>query len=113
MRPSLYKLVTASFERSRFMRHSRMLAQAQRSRNVPSSEGCVADVALPTRLAAANDKPQPPRIAWWRRYITKGVYMYGHPPHTGIGSMVLTLVASAKGGIGFLVRVIAHAQHAH
>jgi hypothetical protein len=34
--------------------------------------------------------------------------MYGHPPHTGIGAMVLTLVASAKGGIGYLVRVIAH-----
>jgi hypothetical protein len=27
--------------------------------------------------------------------------------------MVLTLVAAAKGGIGFLVRVIAQAQHAH
>jgi hypothetical protein len=39
------------------------------------------------------------------------VEMYGHPPHTGIGSLVLTLVASAKGGIGYLVRVIAHAQH--
>jgi len=39
------------------------------------------------------------------------VHMYGHPPHTGIGSLVLTLVASAKGGIGYLVRVIAHAQH--
>jgi hypothetical protein len=39
------------------------------------------------------------------------VQMYGHPPHTGIGSLVLTLVASAKGGIGYLVRVIAHAQH--
>jgi hypothetical protein len=37
--------------------------------------------------------------------------MYGHPPHTGIGSMVLTMVAAAKGGIGFIVRTIAHAQH--
>jgi hypothetical protein len=37
--------------------------------------------------------------------------MYGHPPHTGIGAMVLTLVASAKGGIGFIVRTFAHAQH--
>jgi hypothetical protein len=37
--------------------------------------------------------------------------MYGHPPHTGIGAFVLTLVASAKGGIGYLVRVIAHSQH--
>ena len=36
--------------------------------------------------------------------------MYGHS-HTGIGSFVLTLVASAKGGIGYLVRVIAHAPH--
>jgi hypothetical protein len=39
--------------------------------------------------------------------------MYGHPPHTGIGAMVLTLVASAKGGIGYLVKVIAQAQGAH
>jgi hypothetical protein len=38
------------------------------------------------------------------------VHMYGHPPHTGIGSLVLTLVASAKGGIGYLVRIIAHAH---
>jgi hypothetical protein len=37
--------------------------------------------------------------------------MYGHPPHTGIGSLVLTLVASAKGGIGYLVRVIADPPH--
>ncbi len=37
--------------------------------------------------------------------------MYGHPPHTGIGAVVLTLVASAKGSIGYLVRVIAHSQH--
>lgn len=37
--------------------------------------------------------------------------MYGHPPHTGIGSLLLTLVASAKGGIGYLARVIAHAPH--
>jgi hypothetical protein len=33
-------------------------------------------------------------------------YVYGHS-HTGIGSIVLTLVAGAKGGIGYLVRVIA------
>ena len=32
--------------------------------------------------------------------------MYGHS-HTGIGALVLTLVAGAKGGIGHLVRVIA------
>ena len=31
--------------------------------------------------------------------------MYGHS-HTGIGSMVLTAVAVAKGGIGALVRAI-------
>jgi hypothetical protein len=37
--------------------------------------------------------------------------MYGHPPHTGIGSLVLTLVASAKGGIGYLARVMTHASH--
>ena len=37
--------------------------------------------------------------------------MYGHPPHTGFGALVLTLVASAKGGVGFQVRVIAHAQN--
>jgi hypothetical protein len=39
--------------------------------------------------------------------------MYGHS-HTGIGALVLTLVAGAKGGIGYLVKVLAHAQgHAH
>jgi hypothetical protein len=32
--------------------------------------------------------------------------MYGHS-HTGIGAIVLTLVAAAKGGIGYLVRAIA------
>jgi hypothetical protein len=32
--------------------------------------------------------------------------MYGHT-HTGIGSLVLTLVAAAKGGIGHIVRIIA------
>ena len=37
--------------------------------------------------------------------------MYGHPPHTGIGSLVLTLVASAKGGIGYLARVMTQASH--
>ena len=37
--------------------------------------------------------------------------MYGHS-HTGIGAFVLTLVAGAKGGIGYLVRVIAH-SHPH
>ena len=36
--------------------------------------------------------------------------MYGHS-HTGIGSLVLTVVATAKGGIGYLVKVIAHSQH--
>jgi hypothetical protein len=35
--------------------------------------------------------------------------MYGHS-HTGIGSLVLTLAAAAKGGIGYLVRVIASAH---
>jgi hypothetical protein len=37
--------------------------------------------------------------------------MYGHPPHTGIGALVLTVCAAAKGGIGYLVRVFAHAPH--
>jgi hypothetical protein len=32
--------------------------------------------------------------------------MYGHS-HTGIGSLVLTLVAVAKGAIGHLVRIAA------
>ena len=36
--------------------------------------------------------------------------MYGHS-HTGIGALVLTLVAGAKGGIGYPVKVLAHAQH--
>jgi hypothetical protein len=36
--------------------------------------------------------------------------MYGHS-HTGIGALVLTLVASAKGGFGYLVKVIAHSPH--
>jgi hypothetical protein len=36
--------------------------------------------------------------------------MYGHS-HSGIGSLVLTMVAFAKGGIGYLVKVMAHAQH--
>jgi hypothetical protein len=40
----------------------------------------------------------------------RGVSMYGHS-HTGIGSLVLTLVAGAKGGIGYLVRVLAHTAH--
>ena len=35
--------------------------------------------------------------------------MYGHS-HTGIGAIVLTAVAAAKGGVGYLVRVIA-AKH--
>jgi hypothetical protein len=38
--------------------------------------------------------------------------MYGHS-HTGIGALVLTIVAAAKGGIGYLVRVIAHAHVGH
>jgi len=38
--------------------------------------------------------------------------MYGHS-HSGIGSLALTLIAFAKGGIGYLVRVMAHAQNAH
>ena len=37
--------------------------------------------------------------------------MYGHS-HSGIGALVLTLVATAKGGIGYLVRVLAH-THPH
>jgi hypothetical protein len=37
--------------------------------------------------------------------------MYGHS-HTGIGALVLTLVAAAKGGIGYLVREIA-SHHWH
>jgi hypothetical protein len=36
--------------------------------------------------------------------------MYGHS-HSGIGAIVLTLFAGAKGGIGYLVKVMAHAQH--
>jgi hypothetical protein len=36
--------------------------------------------------------------------------MYGHS-HTGIGSLLLTFVATAKGGIGHLVRVIAQTSH--
>jgi hypothetical protein len=32
--------------------------------------------------------------------------MSGHS-HTGIGALVLTLAAGAKGGIGYLVRVLA------
>jgi hypothetical protein len=38
--------------------------------------------------------------------------MYGHS-HSGLGSIVLTLVATAKGGIGYLVKILAQAQHAH
>jgi len=38
--------------------------------------------------------------------LFEGRHMYGHS-HTGIGALVLTLVASAKGGIGYLVRAIA------
>jgi hypothetical protein len=33
----------------------------------------------------------------------RGNCMYGHS-HTGIGALILTLVAVAKGGIGYLVR---------
>ena len=36
--------------------------------------------------------------------------MYGHS-HSGIGALVLTFVAAAKGGIGYLVRVLAHSPH--
>ena len=36
----------------------------------------------------------------------EGRRMYGHS-HTGIGALMLTLVAGAKGGIGYLVRAIA------
>jgi hypothetical protein len=32
--------------------------------------------------------------------------MYGHS-HTGIGALCLTVVAAAKGGIGYLVRAMA------
>jgi hypothetical protein len=39
-------------------------------------------------------------------HTTEGESMYGHS-HTGIGALVLTLVAAAKGGIGYLVRHIA------
>jgi hypothetical protein len=41
-----------------------------------------------------------------RRRNEEGSRMYGHS-HTGIGALVLTLVAGAKGGIGYLVRAIA------
>jgi hypothetical protein len=63
-------------------------------------------------VRAADDNR---RRRWFPRdsSLRNGVRMYGHHPHTGIGAMVLTLVAAAKGGIGFLVRVIAQAQHAH
>ena len=33
--------------------------------------------------------------------------MYGNPPHTVLGALVLTLVAAAKGGTGYLTRVLA------
>jgi len=35
-----------------------------------------------------------------------GRRMYGHS-HTGIGALMLTLIAGAKGGIGYLVRAMA------
>jgi hypothetical protein len=35
--------------------------------------------------------------------------MYGHS-HTGIGALVLTAAAATKGGIGYLVRVIASSR---
>lgn len=38
--------------------------------------------------------------------------MYGHS-HTGIGSIALTLVAAAKGGIGYLVKLMAQAHQSH
>jgi hypothetical protein len=63
------------------------------------------------RTKCRNDCPQP--LASGRCRFLRGRFrMYGHS-HTGIGSIVLTLVALAKGGIGYLVSVIAHAQHAH
>jgi len=36
--------------------------------------------------------------------------MYGHC-HSGIGAIILTLVAIAKGGFGFLFRFLGHAHH--
>jgi hypothetical protein len=36
-------------------------------------------------------------------HTIEGESMYGHS-HTGIGALMLTLVAAAKGGIGYLVR---------
>jgi hypothetical protein len=63
----------------------------------PPTKECLPQIEAPhprrRGLASSRDP--------WR---TK--YMYGHS-HTGIGSIVLTLVAGAKGGIGYLVRVIA------
>jgi hypothetical protein len=58
-----------------------------------------------------NDQPQPPRFQA-ASLTERNAAMYGHS-HTGIGSLVLTFVASAKGGISYLVRILAHAQQPH
>lgn len=55
--------------------------------------------------AAAHNTPLPSARSDVRIEL-EGRRMYGHS-HTGIGALVLTLVAGAKGGIGFLVRAIA------
>ena len=36
--------------------------------------------------------------------------MYGHS-HSGLGALVLTMCAGVKGGIGYMVRVLAHTVH--
>jgi hypothetical protein len=52
-----------------------------------------------------NRVPQPTHAAWRRRdpTFTEGIGMYGHS-HTGIGALVLTLVAGATWGIRYIVR---------
>ena len=59
-------------------------------------------VGCPNPNAATHYTP----LTSARSDVAEGSYMYGHS-HTGIGALVLTLVAGAKGGIGYLVRAIA------
>jgi hypothetical protein len=57
-------------------------------------------------VSAAIETPQTSGVEPGVVSNSKGRNMYGHS-HTGIGSLMLTIVAGAKGGIGYLVRVIA------